>query len=249
MYGLIFKSNVNNLFISTQNSIAWGDGTYFGKSEIEAHESYSSENGGIYGSTQGPSHTYAKAGTYYIKGTFYSAGYGQSSTMLSCMIKCLKLACKDYTGSYITRYANEFYNCSKLTHVNLTSLKNNPLTDVSKLFGTCSSLTLDNIVGLDTLNLSKVTNMFGMFANCSNITQLPFTTIPDSVKNIGSIFIGTGITDISGLTIGSDVTSATDWIKDCPITTANNVTIKCSGLEFGNSTLTTCNNLTITSMY
>ena len=135
-----------------------------------------------------------------------------------------------------------------LTYVNLTSIKNNPLKLVGMLFNHCSSLTLDNIVGLDNLNLSNVTNMGSMFEYCSNITQLPFTTIPDSVTNINNIFKNTGITDISGLTIGSGVTSATDWIKDCPITTANNITMKNDAIKFsGCSNLVSCTNFKITS--
>ena len=92
-----------------------------------------------------------------------------------------------------------------------------------------------------------ITNPF-ITDGCSGITKLTNCTIPDTVTNIDNMFNGIGITDISGLTIGSGVTSATDWIKDCPITTANNVTIKNSAVKFKNcTTLTTCNNLTITN--
>lgn len=92
-----------------------------------------------------------------------------------------------------------------------------------------------------------ITNPF-VADGCSGITKLTNCTIPDSVTNIDNMFNGIGITDISGLTIGSGVTSATDWITGSAITTANNVTIKNGASMFnGCTTLTTCNNLTITS--
>ena len=236
---------------SEKNAIAWGDGTYYGSSDILNNSKYESANAGVHGNTEGPSHTYAKAGTYYIKGTFYSGGYRYHNTMQSCLVKCLKLASKMYRQSPIDipSLNDEFSGCSNLTYVNLSSYKNsNSLTMLSQLFLNCTSLTLDNIIGLNNLNLSKVTHMTGMFSGCTKITQLPFTTIPDSVTNIDNIFKNTGITDISGLTIGSGVTSATDWITGSNITTANNLTIKNDVVKFNDcTTLVSCNNLTITS--
>ena len=246
--GFIYSSSKDLNYYSENNSIAWGDGSYLTKSDILNDPNYDSAKGGISKKLAFPTHTYTKAGTYYIKGNFTSGGYGYSSSARGYLTKCLNLASKSGDGGYLTRYGGEFNNCGNLTYVNLTSIKNNPLTNVANLFNTCRSLTLDNIVGLDTLNLSKVTNMLGMFNGCTNITRLPFTTIPDRVTNINNIFKGAGITDISGLTIGSGVTSATDWIKDCPITTANNITMKNDNTKFtGNSTLISCTNFKITS--
>lgn len=248
-YGFTHRTS-DEAYRSEKNTISWGDGNHYGSSDILNDSNYDSTKGGINGNITGPSHTYAEAGTYYIKGTFYSGGYRYHGTMGSCIVKCLKLASKYYQESPkdITSLSNEFSGCSNLTYVDLSSYKNNNnLTILSQLFTNCTSLTLDNIVGLNNLNLSNITHMTGMFSGCTKITQLPFTTIPDSVTNIGSIFKKTGITDISGLTIGSGVTQASNWLTDSPITTANNVTIKCSGLTFNSSTLTTCNNLTVTS--
>lgn len=226
--GFMYASDTAEDHRSEKNAIAWGDGTYYGSSDILSHTNYVSSKGGVGGSVAGPSHTYSKAGTYYIKGTFYSKGYGYHTTMQSCMVKCLKLASKSYYKRPIDNndISKEFYSCPKLIYVNLSSYKNNALTTVANLFYNCSSLTLDNIAGLNELNLSNVTNMSNMFNGCTKITQLPITTIPDKVTGIDSIFKNTGITDISGLTIGSGVTSATDWITGSNITTANDVTIK-----------------------
>lgn len=246
--GFIYSSSKDLNYYSENNSIAWGDRSYLTKSDILNDPNYDSAKGGISKKLAFPTHTYAKAGTYYIKGNFTSGGYGYSSSAGGYLTKCLNLASKSGDGGYLTSYNEEFNYCVKLTYVNLTSIKNNPLKTVGMLFNHCSSLTLDNIVGLDNLNLSNVTNMGSMFEYCSNITRLPFTTIPDSVTNIDNIFKNTGITDISGLTIGSGVTSATDWIKDCPITTANNITMKNNNTKFtGNSTLVSCTNFKITS--
>lgn len=250
-YGFTHRTN-NEAYRSEKNAIAWGDGTHYGSSDILNDSSYDSTNAGIHGNTAVPSHTYAKAGTYYIKGTFYSGGYRYHGTMASCMVKCLKLASKYYQGSPkdITSLNNEFSGCSNLTYIDLSSYKNNnSLTILSQLFINCTSLTLDNIIGLNNLNLANVTNMTGTFSGCTKITQLPFTTIPDSVTTIDNIFKNTGITDISGLTVGSGVTSATDWIIGSNITTANNVTIKNNLVKFTNYTaLTTCLNLDVSNV-
>lgn len=84
---------------------------------------------------------------------------------------------------------------------------------------------------------------------CEGITKLTNCTIPDSVTDMDNFFTpATGLYDISGLTIGSGVTSATDWIADCPITTANNITMKNDNTKFtGCSTLVSCTNFKITS--
>lgn len=248
--GFIYSSSINANYYSENNSISWGDGSYLTKSDILNDPNYDSAMGGIRRNLANgfPTHTYEKAGTYYIKGNFYSAGYGYTPNARGYITRYLKLPCRGDTGEYLTNYSGEFWYCTNLTYVDLSSIRNNPITDTQNLFNMCTSLTLDNIVGLSELNLSKVTNMSNMFNGCTNITQLPITTIPDKVTNIDSIFKNTGITDISGLTIGSGVTSATDWITGSAITTANNVTIKNGASMFnGCTTLTTCNNLTITS--
>ena len=248
-YAFTYRTD-NEVYRSEKNAIAWGDGNHYGSSDILNDPNYDSTYGGIHGNNTGPSHTYAKAGTYYLKGTFYSGGYKYRGNIASCIVKCLKLASKYYQESPkdITSLSNEFSGCSNLTYVDLSSYKNNNLTILSQLFTNCTSLTLDNIVGLNNLNLSNITHMTGMFSGCTKITQLPFTTIPDNVTGIDSIFKNTGITDISGLTVGSGVTSATDWITGSPITTANNVTMKNNNTKFtGNSTLVSCTNFKITS--
>ena len=249
-HGFIYSSSKSGGYYSENNTIAWGDGNYLTKSDILNDPNYDSAKGGIKRNLANgfPTHTYSKAGTYYVKGNFTAGGYGYTSGARECITRFLNLAYKGDTGRYIDNYNGEFNYCINLTYVNLASIKNNPLKNVGSLFNHCSSLTLDNIVGLNELNLSKVTDMSSMFEYCSNITQLPFTTIPNTVTNINGIFKDSGITDISGLTIGSGVTDATDWIKNCPITTANNITMKNDNTKFtGCGTLVSCTNFKITS--
>ena len=246
--GFIYSSPISDRYYSENNTISWGDGSYLTKDDILNDPNYDSSKGGIprFMNMGFPAHTYAKAGTYYVKGNFTSNGYGYNT---SCITKCFQLACKWDFGGYITNYSWEFNNFGNLTYVNLSNIKNNPVVNMSTLFNGCSSLTLDNIIGLNNLNLSNVTSMSSMFNGCTKITQLPFTTIPDNVTNIDNIFKNTGITDISGLTIGSGVTSATDWITGSNITTANNVTIKNSVVKFKDcTTLTTCLKLDVSNV-
>lgn len=128
--------------------------------------------------------------------------------------------------------------------VSLTTVQDTNITgaDLSDLFNGCIKLgTLKNCSVTANRSLARA------FKNCNLITQSPITVIKDSVTNIDEIFSGcTGITDISGMTFGSGITSATNWIPP-NLATADNVTIKNNIVKFENSTLTTCNNLTITS--
>lgn len=129
--------------------------------------------------------------------------------------------------------------------VSLTTVQDTNITgaDLSDLFNGCIKLgTLKNCSVTANRSLARA------FKNCNLITQSPITVIKDSVTNIDEIFSGcTGITDISGMTFGSGITSATNWIPP-KLTTTDNVTIKNNVVKFGNcSTLVNCRNLTISN--
>lgn len=106
------------------------------------------------------------------------------------------------------------------------------------------------------LNLSSINNV--SFPNATTMRQIFYKTaitnasltIPDSCTDISEMFARcTNLTDISGMTFGSGITSATDWIKDCPITTANNITIKNNLIKFTDcTTLTKCLNLDVSNV-
>lgn len=127
--------------------------------------------------------------------------------------------------------------------VSLTTVQDTNITgaDLSDLFNGCIKLgTLKNCSVTANRSLARA------FKNCNLITQSPITVIKDSVTNIDEIFSGcTGITDISGMTFGSGITSATNWIPP-NLTTANNVTIKNGVVKFNDcTTLTSCLNLNL----
>lgn len=129
--------------------------------------------------------------------------------------------------------------------VSLTTVQDTNITgaDLSDLFNGCTKLG-----NLKNCSVTANRSLARAFKNCNLITQSPITVIKDSVTNIDEMFSGcTGITDISGMTFGSGITSATNWIPP-KLTTTDNVTIKNNVVKFGNcSTLLNCRNLTISN--
>lgn len=130
-------------------------------------------------------------------------------------------------------------NCSTLKNVNNLYINNG---DYSDMFNGCSNLaTLTLTMG------SNITGLARFIKGCSKITSKPFTEIPEACVTIDEMFNGTNITDITGMTFGSKITSATDWLP-IGLITANDITIKNKYIKFdGCSTLVNCNNLTITN--
>ena len=65
-----------------------------------------------------------------------------------------------------------FYNCSKLTSLDLSNLNTKNVTNMSGMFSTCSSLTS---LDLSNFNTNNVTNMWRMFyrinKNCNLISK------------------------------------------------------------------------------
>lgn len=149
----------------------------------------------------------------------------------------------------LTTVENCTINTDKAKFTNVTSLvtiQDTNITgdDLSDLFNGCTSLnTIKNC------NITANKSLARAFKNCSLITQPPINVIKDSVTNIDEMYSGcTGITNISGMTFGNGITSATNWIPNTTITTADNITIKNDYIKFtSNTNLTSCNNLLITS--
>lgn len=128
-------------------------------------------------------------------------------------------------------------NCSTLKNVNNLYINNG---DYSDMFNGCPNLA--------TLTLTMGRNVTGLarfIKGCSEITSKPFTEIPETCTTIEEMFNGTNITDISGMTFGSKITNATNWLP-IGLITANNITIKNNNVNFTNcKTLKYCDNLTI----
>ena len=131
-----------------------------------------------------------------------------------------------------------FNGCSLLreAHITITG----EVTSLARAFANCNKLEI-----LSPFIVSETcTDLSDMVNGCSLIVESPIFEIPDAVTNITNLFKGcTNITDISGMTFGSGITTADTWYPP-NLTTANNVTIKNDVVTFqGNTTLQYCNNL------
>lgn len=101
--------------------------------------------------------------------------------------------------------AQMFYQCDKLTGLDLSVLDVSQVKNMGNLFAYCSSLTQINMSGWNT---SAVTAMNGMFAGCSALTNLDvsgFNTA--SVTRMDSMF--SGCTSLSSINVTGFDTSKT----------------------------------------
>ena len=88
--------------------------------------------------------------------------------------------------SNITTTYRMFYNCSKLTSLNLSNFNTEKVTNMSQVFVNCSSLTSLDVSNFNTQN---VTNMSQMFQNCSSLTSLDVSKFDTSaVTNMSYMF-------------------------------------------------------------
>ena len=91
-----------------------------------------------------------------------------------------------------------FYDCDKLTFIDLSELDTSNVTSMRAMFTDCSSLTSVNLNGIDT---SKVTDMSGMFTSCESLTSIDVSGFNTSkVTDMGIMFQGCrSLTSINGL--------------------------------------------------
>ena len=169
--------------VALDNHINWGDG----ESSISDGETF-------------PTHTYAKAGVYYIKGHFgnmgssispTSFGYGFNNRARDYVTKVLKWAYRGYNVSPGGGYSlamnpkDSFRGLSALKSVSGLKITNE-VTSLEGLFRDCTSLSSVDLSGCDT---SSVTTMFYMFYNCSSLTSLNLSSFDTSnVTNMSSMF-------------------------------------------------------------
>ena len=79
-----------------------------------------------------------------------------------------------------------FYNCYKLTSLDLSNFDTSNVTNMSSMFGSCSGLTELDLSSFDT---SKVTNMEQMFDRCGSLTSLNLSSFNTSnVTDMSSMF-------------------------------------------------------------
>ena len=185
------------------------------------------------------SHEYSKPGTYIII-TENTSTFGQGtvvdSSISSPIVKFRALNKSQTNGSHLFDGWTNLLKVYKLA---------NTFNSYDYMFNNCSKL-VD--VDLSGCTLSQtVTTMTYMCNGCSKFTKTPISVIPDTCTNISYLFANSGITDISGMTFGSGISNFTSWISP-KLTTANNLTVKCSQPLFkGNTTLISIDNFTISS--
>ena len=89
--------------------------------------------------------------------------------------------------SDVTDMSSMFYNCKKMTSINVSSLNTANVTDMSFMFSGCSSITSLDVSGFNTAN---VENMCNTFAYCTNLTSLNLSNFNTAnVEDMSNMFI------------------------------------------------------------
>ena len=73
----------------------------------------------------------------------------------------------------LTTFSRMFYDCDKLTSLDVSSLDTSKATNMRYMFGDCSSLQTLDVSNFDT---SKVTNMYAMFGDCKSLQTLDLSS-------------------------------------------------------------------------
>ncbi len=80
-----------------------------------------------------------------------------------------------------------FYNCSKLSNLDVSNFDTKNVQSMQCLFAGCNSI---DFLDLSNFNTEKVTNMFRMFDSCKNIIKLDLSGFNTrNVTNIGWMFL------------------------------------------------------------
>ena len=116
-----------------------------------------------------------------------------------------------------------FYNCSKLTSLDLSGFDTSKATSMHYMFADCSKLTSLDVSSFDT---SKVTNMGGMFQDCNKLTNLDLSSFNTSqvadMKFMFNSCYGLKNLDVSSWNTGN-VTSMKSMFRNCSGLTSLNV--------------------------
>ena len=77
----------------------------------------------------------------------------------------------------LTTFSRMFYDCDKLTSLDVSSLDTSKATDMKYMFDYCSSLQTLDVSNFDT---SKVTDMYAMFGDCKSLQTLDVSNFDTS---------------------------------------------------------------------
>ena len=92
----------------------------------------------------------------------------------------------NFNTANVTDMGYMFYNCNSLTSLDLSNFNTANVTDMSWMFDECPSLTSLNLSNFNTVN---VTNMYRMFYNCSSLTSLNVSNFNTAnVTNMSEMF-------------------------------------------------------------
>ena len=120
--------------------------------------------------------------------------------------KLTKLDLSNFDTSNVEVMTAMFYYCSSLTELNVSNFDTSEVEDMDSMFANCSNLTTLDLSDFDT---SNVTDMSHMFFYCTNLIELDLSNFDTSnVTDMDSIFYNCcNLTTIKGVI---DMKSCTD---------------------------------------
>ena len=115
---------------------------------------------------------------------------------------------KNLNTSNVTNMMQMFYDCGKLTRLNLSSFNTSNVTNMMQMFNGCRSLTS---LDLSSFNTSNVTDMNSMFNGCRSLTSLDLSNFDTSnVISMDDMF--SGCRSLTSLDLSSfDFTNVTSY--------------------------------------
>ena len=124
----------------------------------------------------------------------------------------------------VTNMSSMFYNCSKLTSLDVCKFNTANVTNMSYMFSSCSSLTSLDVTHFNTKN---VTNMSYMFYECSSLTSLDVTHFnTEKVTGMNGMFYEcSSLTSLDVTHFNTaNVTNMSKMFSDCSKLTSLDVT-------------------------
>ncbi len=143
------------------------------------------------------------------------SGITNTSYMFYNCNKLTSLDLSSFDTSSVTNMSGMFFNCDKLINLDLNNFDTCNVTDMSAMFAGCQNLTSLN---LSNFNTSNVSNMPNMFYCCNKLTNLDVSNFDTSnVTNMSVMFLGCH--DLISLDVSnfdtSNVTDMRDIFEGC----------------------------------
>ncbi len=143
------------------------------------------------------------------------SGITNTSYMFYNCNKLTSLDLSSFDTSSVTNMSGMFFNCDKLINLDLNNFDTCNVTDMSAMFAGCQNLTSLN---LSNFNTSNVSNMPNMFYCCNKLTNLDVSNFDTSnVTDMSVMFLGCH--DLISLDVSnfdtSNVTDMRDIFEGC----------------------------------